>query len=158
MKSEQLTLFAEDSHASLFPEPDSSEAQMMTVTSGLKCCESLEKSDPAGLLVKTLLGSSIWHSTMRYLTWKISATPSGHLIYQLSPSMPSTNDKEYGLLPTPAARDYKTTTLSQSQESRHTPDLPTRIMLTGFQRSKIPDLTEILMGYPIGWTKIGDTE
>lgn len=72
---EQLTLFREASPASRSALPGSEEARRMTVTSGLKCLELYRNSGPLGLLVRMLLGSSIWHSTRCYLTWKTSATP-----------------------------------------------------------------------------------
>ena len=105
----QLTLFAEAflNLASLSPLPGSSEAKRMTVTSGRRCSELYPKSDPLGLLVKMCLESSIWHSTMCYLTWKASATPAKRLIFQLAPSMPRTKGKGCGLWPTPQTRDYR---------------------------------------------------
>ena len=67
---EQLTLFPADSPASPSPLPGSVEARRMTVTSGLKCSESLENCGPVGSLVRMLLESSIWRSTQCSLTWK----------------------------------------------------------------------------------------
>lgn len=77
---EQLTLFPAASPASRSPSPGSDEAREMTVTSGLKCCELLRSSGPAGCLVKMLLASSIWRSTRCFLTWKPSATPGGAVV------------------------------------------------------------------------------
>lgn len=79
----------------------------MTVTSGLKCLELFRKSDPVGLLVKTLVGSSVWRSTQCYLTWKVSATPAKRLYFQLVPSMPPTDGTDVLFWPTPTARDHK---------------------------------------------------
>lgn len=42
----------------------------MTATSGQRLCECLGKSNPLGLLVRTLLGSSRWWSSARLLQWK----------------------------------------------------------------------------------------
>lgn len=86
----QLTLFPEDSRASLFPSPGSAEAVRMTVTSGLKCLELYQNSGPLGSLVRTLLGSSIWRSTRCTLTWKTKVTPSKRLLFRLVPSTPRT--------------------------------------------------------------------
>ena len=102
---EQLTLFPEDSPASRFPLPGSAEAKMMTVTSGRKCCALLKKSDPVGSLAKTLLESSVWRSTQCLLTWKISATPAGRLLFRLWPSTPRTGETDAPLLPTVTAFD-----------------------------------------------------
>lgn len=100
---EQLTLYPEASHASRFPSPGSAEARKTTVTSGLKCLELSKNCGPLGLLEKMLLGSSIWRSTLRLLTWKLKATPSGRLYFQLAASKPRTSDIESPLWPTPTA-------------------------------------------------------
>lgn len=73
----------------------------MTVRSGLKCSALLRTPSPAGCLVKTCLESSLWNSTVCWLTWKISATPRGRLCFQLAPSTPDTAETECGLWPTP---------------------------------------------------------
>lgn len=44
--------------------------RMTTVTSGLKCVELLEMSDPLGCLLKMLTGSSVWHNPIVKLSWK----------------------------------------------------------------------------------------
>lgn len=41
----------------------------MTATSGRKYCESLKMSGPVGSLVRMLLGTSLWGSTMYLMTW-----------------------------------------------------------------------------------------
>jgi hypothetical protein len=91
--------------ASLSATPGSAGARKMTVTSGLKCSALLRKHDPLGSLVKTLLASSRWNSTVVFLTWKVSATPSGRCLYQLAPWEPSTDECESGLLPTINSRE-----------------------------------------------------
>lgn len=90
---EQLTLFPAGSHASHSPRPDSAEARRMTATSGLRCCELLRSCGPLGSLERMLLTSSIWRSTMCFLTWKAKATPRGRLWFQLAASALHTNDK-----------------------------------------------------------------
>ena len=102
---EQLTLFREASPASRSALPGSEEARRMTVTSGLRCLELYRNSGPLGSLVRMLLGSSIWRSTRCYLTWKASATPAKHLLFQLVASMPHTEDTELRLWATPRAND-----------------------------------------------------
>ncbi len=99
----QLTLLPEDSLASLLVLPGSDEARKMTVGSGLKCLESLRRSDRSGLLRRTLLGSSTWGSTIVYLTWRIAATVSNRILFQLVPSTPRTDGIESSLWLTPAA-------------------------------------------------------
>lgn len=96
----QLTLFQGDFLASRSAPPGSAEAVKMTVTSGQRCCELLKRFGPLGLLVKTLLESSTWHSTRCYLTWKAKGTKQRRLYFQLAPSMPLTDGTDAPLLPT----------------------------------------------------------
>jgi hypothetical protein len=91
------------SSAAAFPvshsvSPASSELRPTTATSGRKCAELLHSRDPLGSLLKTLLVSSHWHSTMCWLTWKASATPQGRLLFRLSPSMRVTDGIACGSL------------------------------------------------------------
>lgn len=122
---EQLMLYPEGSHASLFLLPGSAEAQRMPVTSGLKCLELYRKSGPLGLLVKMLLGSSQWRSTRCYLTWKPSGTPARRLLFRLVPSTPRTGVTDVQLLPamtmwpTPKATDYKGSGPAGSKSAEH---------------------------------------
>ena len=102
---EQLTLFQADSLVSHFPLPGNSEAQKMTVTSGRKCCALLKNSNPLGLLLKTCLTSSIWHSTRCFLLWKARATKQGRYLFQLAVSVPGTSESGSPFLATPAAAD-----------------------------------------------------
>lgn len=97
---EQLTFSQQGFHASHSVWPASKEARTMIAISGLKCLESSERLGHVGLLAKTLLGSSSWHSTKCFLTWKLRGTPQKRLLFQLVPSMPRTGGTESGLLPT----------------------------------------------------------
>ena len=72
----------------------------MTVISGRKCLESYQNSGPLGLLVRMLLGSSIWRSTRCTLTWKTKDTPSRRLLFRLVPSTPRTGGTDAPLWPT----------------------------------------------------------
>ncbi|AGN35080.1 hypothetical protein J36TS2_14730 [Bacillus paralicheniformis] len=98
---EQLTLFPEDSLASLTVLPGSEKARKMTATSGRKCLGSSRNLDPLGSLVKTLLTSQTWNSTARYLTWKVQVTKANRLLYRLVPSTPNIEEIEHSLWPTP---------------------------------------------------------
>ena len=107
--SEQMDLFApmsssEDTPVSHSPRPGSKEARRMTVTSGLRCADLLPTSDPLGAFSRMLLVTSNWASTRCFLTWKEKVTPQGHLLFQLAPSMPRTNETASGLLHTPTAK------------------------------------------------------
>lgn len=72
----------------------------MTATSGRKCSALYRKPGPLGCLVRTLLESSRWSSTECFLTWRVKVTPANRLLFQLAPSMPSTDGTGCGLLPT----------------------------------------------------------
>src|SRR3989337_4083565 len=99
--SKQLILFAGGFHASLSAQQGSEKARKMTVTSGLKCCELYQNFSPVGLLARMLLASSVWGSMIVYLTWKVKVTKSRHLLFQLAPLMPRTEETGFGLWHTP---------------------------------------------------------
>jgi hypothetical protein len=64
------TSLQEDFPASLSQEQGCAKASPMIVTSGRKCCALLSRCSPLGLLLKTLLDSSVWHSRSVSLEWK----------------------------------------------------------------------------------------
>lgn len=99
--SEQLTLFAGDSLASLTALPGSEGARQMTVTSGRNIAALLPSSGPLGLLVKMCLESERLSSMRCYLTWTISNTPQRRLVFRLAPSTPRTDGNEFLLWHTP---------------------------------------------------------
>ena len=134
----QLTLFPEDSHASRFPLPGSGEARRMTVTSGQKWSGLSRSSGPLGWLEKTLLESSIWHSTLCYLTWVPKATPHGHFLFQLRASVPHTRDTGQQSWPTPTAADSYTGNLKSTQQkpgSRHSVNLSDAVRMWPTQKA-----------------------
>lgn len=116
--------------------PDQEKERKMTATSGRKCLGELTKSDPIGLLVKTLLESQAWYSPVMKLKWKVtriskekvtwrrkcvsnllltesattskvSVIPSSRLLYQLVPSVRRIEGTESGLLPTVQTQGLK---------------------------------------------------
>lgn len=102
-----LTLFAEDTHASHSVLPGSKEAKKMTVTSGRKCSDlSKNVPHPLGSLLKMLLVTSEWGSTMCYLTWKAQVTSHNRLLFRLVPSMPRIEGIESGLWATQNTMDH----------------------------------------------------
>lgn len=176
---EQLTLFREVSHASLSAFPGTDEARRTTVSSGLKCSELYRKSGPVGSLVKMLLGSSVWSSTVCYLTWKPKTTPSKRLLFQLVPSTPRIDGIGASLLGTPTAemrvrspkfragrvpnpaeavRLYPTPKAQNCRGNgeRHGEGGPSLDVVVGGQLS--PMWVEWLMGFPIGWTELEGSE
>jgi hypothetical protein len=111
--TEQLTLFAADTHASLSPLPGSDEARKMTATSGLNLVGSWLNSGPLGSLEKTLLVTSAWASMTCFLTWRDKVTPAGRLLFQLAPLAHRTDETGSGLWPTPMSQD----TIERKNES-----------------------------------------
>lgn len=171
----QLTLFAEDSLASLIVLPGSDEARKMTVTSGRNIAESLPNSGPLGLLVKMCLVSERPFSTMCYLIWKIWTTPQGRLLYRLAPSMPRTGGSGYLLWPTPRANERQQRNsqdnhmaLSKAVQLWPTPTATCwKNRETSNQKAELqktirgplnPLWVEWLMGFPAGWTDLDVSE
>lgn len=93
------------SRVSPFLSPGSAWARRMTAISGQKCSGSLTSFGPIECLVKTLLESSRWGSTLCYLTWNRSVTPAGRSLFRLRPSAPPTAGIASGFLPTPQAQE-----------------------------------------------------
>lgn len=182
----QLGLLQADSLASLSVSPGSKEAQAMTVGSGRKWLELLTVSDPAGYLVKMCLASSAWNSTLCYLTWNASTTPHGRLLFRLSASMPRTEEREFGLWPTPTkaiadggqssrsgkrkgellltgiARMWPTPTARDWKDGASIGNTPHNGLLgrvvnpTPQSGSLNPEWVSALMGYPPDWTELED--
>ena len=102
----QLTLSQAGFPASPYLSPGSAEAVTMTVSSGRKCLEWYRNSGPLGYVLKTLLESSAWRSTIVLLTWKIRVTPLKSCFFQLAPSTPRTSECDAQFWATPNTMDY----------------------------------------------------
>lgn len=160
---EQLTLFQVDFRANPSQKRDSDEESRMTVSSGQKCCELSKSCGLLGLLERMLLTSSIWRSTMCYLTWKPKVTKQGRLWFQLAASALFTNDTDLQSWPTPTAMDG-----ADGLAKRYRKDANgTRSMLLSQKVNYLagggdgqlnPEWVEWLMGFPIGWTELERSE
>jgi hypothetical protein len=95
-----LTLLAAETLANLKVLPDSEEARMMTAISGRRCSESCKSSSPLGLLTKTLLEDSHFHSTRCFLTWRVRVMKHKRSLFQLVPSTLGIDEIDSILLPT----------------------------------------------------------
>ena len=130
----------------------------MTVTSGRKCLESYQNSGPLGCLVRMCLGSSIWHSTRCFLTWKESATPGRRSLFRLAVSMPRTNETESQFWPTPMASSWGGSghrkTLRALQAKGLITEAERLALQKGNQIDTNPDFLEWLMGYEQQFTKL----
>ena len=150
---EQLMLFQEASPVSRSLLPGSSEARMMTATSGLKCLESYKNSSPLGSLVRMCLASSRWHSTRCLLRWKTQVTKSNRLLFRLAVSMPRTKENDVPLWPTPSTGaalcggTYNFKTLQKMAEKGLITEEERRNFSAGNGGKTNPQLLEWLMGY-----------
>ncbi len=104
---EQMTLFsrvASPDHASHTAVQENDLERKMTATSGRRCLEQFERFDRATLWAKTfaalLIGTEGWYSTKCRLTWKMRATKSHRIYFQLVPSTLPIGETGFGLLPT----------------------------------------------------------
>ncbi len=159
----QMSMFSAEASLDLANhslKPGSDKARMMTVTSGLKCSESYMNSGPLGCLVRMCLGSSIWHSTRCFLTWKQKGTKSRHSIFQLAVSMPRTEDTESLFWPTPSTGaglcggtgNFKT--LQKMAEKGLITEEERRQLSQGNGGKTNPGLLEWLMGYEQEFTRM----
>ena len=155
-----------DFRASRSAVSDSEEAKTTLVTSGRRCLESCGSGGQLGLLERMLLESLDWHSTKSALTWKISDTPAGRLIYLLEPLEPTNSGGEFLWLPTMLARDLEKPLRRMCPSERSKAHgvmfvaAMGELLLPGVESSRSrsgreylnPQLLEMVMGFPIGWT------
>lgn len=73
---------------------------------GFGSSSSVDQSASLGNKLRRLTASR--GSTLYALTWKVSATPAGRLIFRLRASGLQTSDSGFGGWATPAKRDYRT--------------------------------------------------
>lgn len=105
---------------SLSHKQDLEKARQTTAICGRKCVESYRKSGRVGLFAKMLMGTSIWGSSRRALTWKVQAMTSSRLLFRLSVSTRSTSGIGCGLLDTPTAK-YGQSTVNLARALLPTP-------------------------------------
>jgi len=123
----------------------------MTVSSGRNCAELLKTSDPAGLLVKKLLTSQTWDSTIFSMRFVPMATPAKRLYFRLAVSERDTFDHDFGSWPTPTSRDWKDTgTMENVPENA----LLGRAYHHTYGGNLPGEFSEWLMGIPLGLTAL----
>ena len=79
--------FLEDRPASPFPSRELGGQRLILATDGRRCAGSYTSAGPVGLLLRTLVASSIWRSTLYSLTWKMKTTRQGRSYCRLLPSV-----------------------------------------------------------------------
>ncbi len=101
----QSSLFAADTHASPSAWQDEGVARKMKDISGRRCIALFERSGRDGSLPKTLLAILASASMRLPHRWKLKASPSGRLLFQLAPLARRTGETACGLLLTPRAQE-----------------------------------------------------
>ena len=155
MNTRDVPLLPEVFHVNASVTAEKNLAAKMTVISGRKCLGLLKKQNPVSLWQKMLLESSIWHSTMCYLTWKPKGTPQGRLLLELAVSMPSTNVKGSGFLPTPTANEDAAGSCQGKMQTMLANHPEVRCQGAGTLN---PLFVEWLMGYPTKHTELPHSE
>ena len=106
--TQQMSLLV-DSHVNHSALQEKENQQQMIVTSGMKCLESLEKSNQDGLLAKMLkallISTKAWYSDRCLMTWKTKVSKANVLLFQLQASVLGIKENESGLYPTPRAQE-----------------------------------------------------
>lgn len=117
------------------------------------------------LLAKTCMASLTWHSTKCLMTWKLWGIKQKRIIYQLTRSERTITEIEFGssvlkathMIPTPTASDHiKRECTSKEMLNFNTNKSVSldRWFRNVYGKELTPEFSEILMGYPIGWTEL----
>ena len=124
----------------------------MTVSSGESCLTLLKTSGPLGSLVRRLVSSRSFTSTIFSMRWSPQGTPRGRLYFQLVPTeVAPTEGTDSGSWPTPTSRDWKDT---GSLENVPEKGLLGRVFQNIFGMKLPPEFSEWLMGLPLGHTVV----
>ena len=174
---EQSTSSQGDSLASHTAQQGNDLERKMTATSGQRCLEQFEKfNQPTSwqkMFMASLIGEGDWYSMKCYLKWRMKATKSHRLYFQLVVLGLTTSEKGFGFVPTPAAWDGKMykVTLEAAQTRLHTQKgigrqergglkkqmswIHHAILFYGFTKCTAnPRFSMWLMGYPLNWTEL----
>jgi hypothetical protein len=167
----ESNLLPEDTHANLSAVSESKKAKKTRGTSGRKCIELLNRQDPLGSLLKTLLDTLPMDSIPYSTTWKPKATPQGRLLFQLALSERPTSETGYGWWRTPRASESTEpwpNVDARREKMRIAGDTQTGNLYGLTQEAQKadgvkagalnPEFTGWLMGYPTGWTEIKPME
>ena len=182
MTSKKSTSSRADSLANHLATRDEGRAREMTATSGLKCLELYEKSSPLTswqrMFLASLLGTKAFFSRLSTLTWRLNSTKLPRRLYfRLLPSVPHIEGIGSGFVPTP---DSTTGAPNKNSNKKRgpkalidyarspeklwpTPTANRRVGLQSHGKNAIlgqlnPTWVEWLMGFPLGWTDLEDSE
>lgn len=146
------TLFAADTHASLSVCLADGLENQTHDTYGRTYEKPLARFDRVSQSWKTSEDISLWGDFPSLATLPSSGMTQSGELFQQPPWEPITAATGYLSLPTPQARDYKGPS-GRSTKTGRAEDLP--YALGG---SPNPTFVEWLMGFPLGWTDLEDSE
>ena len=159
----QLMFSQADSPANHTAQPGSDLEKKTNAIYGRRCLEQLEKLPRVTSWAKTfaglLIGTGDWYSMRCALTWKILGIKSRPILYLHARQMPHINESEFGLWPTPCARDTQGPQAQELKKFRNEQytmkieSVPGRIReITGVIGQNNPMFYLEMMGYPSDWT------
>ena len=158
-----------DSPASHSAQLEKGSEKKISAIYGRRCLEQSKRLGPVTLSEKTymdlLTGMEGWFSKRCALIWKKKTTKYGRSLYQLYQLGPSTEEIAFGSsllkkthsIPTPTASDHiERKSTSKEVLNFHTNKSVSldRWFRKAFGTALTPEFSEILMGYPIGWTEL----
>lgn len=169
----ESTSLQEDRHVRPQVRPGKDEVQRMPVGYGPNILELCEKSPLPGSLLKTLITSSTWGSTRFSMTWQAKVISANRFLFLLRRSGQGTIGLDFGslvlkathMIPTPTASDHierKCTNKGASAgelnfETNKSVSLD-RWFRKAYGKALTPEFSEVLMGFPIGWTELRPSE
>ena len=154
----QSTSSAEDFPAKIFPTP--AEGQVLLESDqdcSLKPFAWFDNSDPEQLCWRTWQRCVLGDWTSYSERWPTAGMIVNGIAYRLPPLVRRISEIGYGLLPTPQARDWKDGS-KPSRHGRNNASLPVELSELGHPGRMLPAFPEWVMGFPIGWTDLEDSE
>ncbi len=152
----QSSLFAADTLASPSAWQDEGVAKKMKDISGRKCIALFERSGRDGSLPRMLLDILASASMRLPHRWKLKASPSGRLLFQLAPLAHRTGETVCGLWPTPNASDCRDRgNMSNPAVQRRMAkgkQLGLSMVVSEKSGQLNPTWVEWLMGFPTEWS------
>ena len=155
---ELLMLYLEDFHAKTFRQRENEKVLMgLDQDSGKKWRGWLAKYDPDSCSWKTPQCSLITDSDEFLETYPTSGLMRDGLLWEQTRLALNTTETEYGLLPTPTARDFNGHTITKKRPKGFNKVLPNVFKLEFQLHGQCyphPTFSEGLMLWPVGWTDL----
>lgn len=152
----QLTLLPVDFPANLSVIQESNLAKTIIDGSLMKCLGQYERLNRSGLWQKMFLQSLHQnlqkHSSIYVHQWKLKGTKYNRLLFQLRRLKPSMKGTEFGLLPTPAASDFRDRGNYWDNCNQRRLEIGKQVGLsTLFKGTPCPSCVNHMMGFPENW-------